>query len=81
MAGRPPLVDRREIRSERVSLILSPNNLEALKTLADIKRVTVNELINRLIEAAAKKNASAMAKFKADREAADAAVDLSNNDD
>ena len=75
--ARPRLEDRASIRSERVSLALPPATYDGLIALAQCKACTVNELVTRMLEHVVKQNESVIADFKAARDKACAAVNLS----
>lgn len=69
--------NRDSIRSERISLALTPAVFDGIKTLADIKAVTVNELLNAVAAELVKKNAVAIKEYDAARAKAAEKLNLS----
>lgn len=53
--SRPRNIDRSQVRSERISLALTPTVLDGLKILAAMQNVSVNDLISALVENVVKK--------------------------
>ncbi len=74
--ARPRKDDRTQIRSERISLIVTPAILAGASTLAAIKGVSVNDFLATLIESIVKKNATVIEEFDEARRRASAAVRL-----
>lgn len=81
MAGRKPLEDRLQVRSERISTLLKPDVYSGLKVLAAAKGISASDLISTLVEAVVAKNSGVIEEFTAAQMKAAAAVDLSINDD
>ena len=55
--------DRRQIRSERVSLALTPAAFEGVKTLATMQNTTVNDFVASLVENVVAKNSLVIEEF------------------
>lgn len=75
--ARPRTKDRESIRSERVSLALTPATYDGLIALAQCKACTVNDLLVGVIDKLVAKNATVIAEFKAAQDKAADAVNLS----
>lgn len=74
--ARPRLAERDSIRTERISLALSPVLYSGIKALADIQEVSVNDLINTVVDNLVKKNREAISNFDTARRKAAESVDL-----
>lgn len=59
-----PKKDPRNVRSERMSILLTPNTLEDLRTLVDMKNDTLNNMIHELIEEEVEKNREDLEKYR-----------------
>lgn len=71
--GRPRNVDRAQVRSERVTVLLRPAVLDGLKLLAHATGGSVSDLLSSMGEALVKANAATIEKYAdAQREAAEA---------
>lgn len=75
--ARPRTKDRESIRSERVSLALTPATYDGLIALAQCKACTVNDLLVGILDRLIEQNATVIADFKAAQDKAAAAVNLS----
>lgn len=53
--------------SERISLALTPATYDGIKTLADIKGLSVNDLLNSVADELVKKNAATIAEYEKHR--------------
>lgn len=74
--ARPRLAERDSIRTERISLALSPVLYSGIKALADIQEVSVNDLLNTVVDNLVKKNREAISNFNTARRKAAESVDL-----
>lgn len=74
--ARPKNVDRESIKTERVSIALTPPVYNGVLSLAQIQGVSVNELVGELIERVVKQNAAVIADFNAARDKAAETVNL-----
>ena len=54
-----------EERTERVSLVLTPDTYQAVATLAQIQGISVNNLIASILDGVIEKNATVIEKFNA----------------
>lgn len=61
--SRPRNIDRSQVRSERISLALTPTAIDGLRILAAMQNISVNDLISALVENVVKKNASVIKEF------------------
>lgn len=75
--AKPRIDDRSKIRSERISLALTPDTFNGAKLLAAMKGISVNEFVSSLIEAVVTKNANVIAEFADAQSKAVASIDLS----
>lgn len=48
--GAPKKKDRRNVRSERINIVLTPNTLEDLKTLTALNDESMNNFVHELID-------------------------------
>lgn len=74
--SRPRIKERDNLRTERISLALTPVALSGITTLAQIKEISVNDLICGLIDNVIKKNAAVISDFNTARDKAASAVKL-----
>lgn len=74
--SRPRSKERDNLRTERISLALTPVALSGITTLAQIKEISVNDLICGLIDNVIKKNAAVISDFNTARDKAASAVKL-----
>lgn len=65
--ARPKITDRNTIRTERISLALTPATYYGIKTLADIKGLSVNDLLNSVADELVKKNAATIVEYEKHR--------------
>lgn len=72
-----PRTDRAAIRSERISLALTPDTFNGVKLLAAMNGISVNEFVSAMIGTVVTKNANVIAEFAAAQSKAVAAIDLS----
>jgi hypothetical protein len=83
--ARPRNTDRESVKSERVSIALTPAIMSGATTLAQIQGTSLNDFVATLIERAVKKNAPVIEKFNAALENAladaRAGVNLEGDDD
>ena len=63
--SRPRIKNSFEKRTERVSLILTPDTYQAVATLAQIQGISVNNLIVSVLDGVIEKNATVIEKFNA----------------
>lgn len=61
--SRPRNIDRSQVRSERISLALTPTAIDGLRILAAMQNLSVNDLISALVENVVKKNAPVIKEF------------------
>lgn len=61
--SRPRNIDRSQVRSERISLALTPTAVDGLRILAAMQNLSVNDLISALVENVVKKNAPVIKEF------------------
>lgn len=61
--SRPRNSDRAQIRSERISLALTPAAYDGVKTLATIQNVSVNDFVASLVESVVAKNLPVIEEF------------------
>ena len=78
--ARPRKSDRDSIRAERFSLSLTPKLYSDVMTLAAIRDVSVNEFLICFIATICDKNQAVIEQFRAARQRAAEAVDLSLDD-
>ena len=67
---RPKIADRSTIRTERISLVLPVSSYAGIKTLADLKGASVNDLLNDVIRRLVERNAGVIGDFEAARDRA-----------
>ena len=72
--------DREKIRSERVSLVLTPATYDGIAALAHLSGGSINDVINCVLEQLVKKNYPAISRYKDAINAARADVNLSVDD-
>ena len=75
--AKPRIDDRSKIRSERVSLALTPETFNGVRLLAAMKNISVNEFVSSMIEAVVSKNAKVIDEFADAQNKAVANIDLS----
>ena len=75
--ARPKIADRNTIRTERISLALTPATYDGIKTLADLKGISVNDLLNSVADELVKKNAATIAEYEKHRTRLADALNLS----
>lgn len=75
--ARPKKDDRKSIRSERISLALTPTAYDGITALATIRDTTVNNLIGEFCELLVAQNADVIKRFVAERDKAAAQINLS----
>ena len=63
--SRPRIKNSFEKRTERVSLVLTPDTYQAVATLAQIQGISVNNLIVSVLDGVIEKNATVIEKFNA----------------
>ena len=63
--ARPRNTDRESVKSERLSLTLTPALMSGATTLAQIQGTSLSDFVATLIERAVKKNAFVIEKFDA----------------
>ena len=63
--ARPRNTDRESVKSERLSLTLTPALMSGATTLAQIQGTSLSDFVATLIEHAVKKNAPVIEKFNA----------------
>ena len=61
--SRPRIKNSFEKRTERVSLVLTPDTYQAVATLAQIQGISVNNLIVSVLDGVIEKNATVIEKF------------------
>lgn len=61
--SRPRTQNRADIRSERISLAVTPATYAGLRTLAEINGTSVNDLINSVVEQLFERNADTIRDF------------------
>ena len=61
--SRPRIKNSFEKRTERVSLVLTPEAYQAVATLAQIQGTSVNNLIASILDSVIEKNATVIEKF------------------
>ena len=61
--SRPRITNSFEKRTERVSLVLTPDTYQAVATLAQIQGISVNSLIASVLDSVIEKNAIVIEKF------------------
>lgn len=62
----PPAIaadDEREFKSKRFNLLIKPSTHAAIEKIAAMKRESVNNLINKVLEAYAEDNKALVAKY------------------
>lgn len=74
--GRPRFTDRSQVRSERISLVVTPVALAGIQTLAAVKKCSVNDFVASLIEGVVKKNVAVIENFNAAQRKAAAEINL-----
>lgn len=72
--SRPRTQNRADIRSERISLAVTPATYAGLRTLAEINGTSVNDLINSVVEQLVERNAVTIRDFDEARARAENAV-------
>ena len=72
--SRPRTQNRADIRSERISLAVTPATYAGLRTLAEINGTSVNDLINSVVEQLVERNAVTIRNFDEARARAENAV-------
>ena len=77
--GRPRSSDRSQLRSERAITMLRPAVYDGLRALAQVKNVTVSDLLSMLAEALVRNNESTIAKYVAAQREAAGSVDMTVN--
>lgn len=60
---RPRTQNRADVRSERISLVLTPATYSGLRTLAEINGASVNDLLNSVVEQLVERNAVTIREF------------------
>ena len=75
--ARPKIADRNTIRTERISLALTPATYDGINTLADLKGISVNDLLNSVADELVKKNAATIAEYEEHRARLADALNLS----
>lgn len=73
---RPKNSNRESIRSERVPLAMTPAGYDKLATLAVIRGVSINELVNAILEPVLERNSATIDSFNAARQKAADEIDL-----
>ncbi|MBQ3444468.1 MAG: hypothetical protein IJG33_14640 [Selenomonadaceae bacterium] len=63
--SRPRIKNSCEKRTERVSLVLTPDTYQAVAILAQIQGISVNSLIASILDGVVEKNAIVIEKFNA----------------
>lgn len=63
--SRPRIKNSSEKRTERVSLVLTPDTYQAVAILAQIQGISVNNLIASILDGVIEKNAPVIEKFNA----------------
>lgn len=63
--ARPRNTDRESVKSERISIALTPAIMSGATTLAQIQGTSLNDFVATLIENAVKKNAPVIEQFNA----------------
>lgn len=63
--SRPRIKNSCEKRTERVSLVLTPDTYQAVAILAQIQGISVNSLIVSILDGVVEKNAIVIEKFNA----------------
>lgn len=63
--SRPRIKNSCEKRTERVSLVLTPDTYQAVAILAQIQGISVNSLIASILDGVVEKNATVIEKFNA----------------
>lgn len=63
--SRPRIKNSYEKRTERVSLVLTPDTYQAVAILAQIQGISVNSLIASILDGVVEKNAIVIEKFNA----------------
>lgn len=61
--SRPRIKNSSEKRTERVSLVLTPDAYQAVAILAQIQGISVNNLIASILDGVIEKNATVIEKF------------------
>lgn len=61
--SRPRIKNSSEKRTERVSLVLTPEAYQAVAILAQIQGISVNNLISSILDGVIEKNAIVIEKF------------------
>ena len=61
--SRPRIKSSSEKRTERVSLVLTPDTYQAVTTLAQIQGMSLNDLIASILDGVIEKNAIVIEKF------------------
>lgn len=74
---KPRNADRTQIRSERMSLALSPGAFNGVKLLAAMQGISVNEFVASMIENVVTKNETVIDEFAAAQRKALESIDLS----
>ena len=59
-----PLKDPKNVRSERINIILTPNTLEALRTLTALENDSMNNFIHELIDKELEKNKDRIEQYR-----------------
>lgn len=77
---RPKTADRSTIRTERISLVLPVSSYAGIKTLADLKGASVNDLLNDVIRRLVERNAGVISDFNAARDRAAGSLILDATD-
>ena len=77
---RPRNTDRNTIRSERISLAMTPATYDAIACLAQIRGISVNEFVVKILDAIAEKNSKVVADFDAARKKAAEAITVDVDD-
>lgn len=62
--ARPTSTSRESVRNSRMSLALTAATYDSIVTLAMIRGVSTNDLVNEILEGVVKKNATAIAEFR-----------------
>lgn len=61
--SRPRNADRQQVRSERISLAVTPATFDGVKLLAAMQGISTNDFIASLVESVVKKNAPVIKEF------------------
>lgn len=69
-------LERAQVRSERVTVMLTPGTSDGVKMLARAKGLTVSDLISSLIDTVVKKNAAVIEEYAAAQIKFAAAINL-----